>query len=140
MRKGFIFTADAIFSLAMLGAVALMFSVYSAQPEYSAKATLLQGLAYDFVVLQQPPVNLDAATFKAKTGFNVTTDPDSVPRSGLVVRATKYIYNDSCADKDCSTSCKITKVQAGSSGSGCLVDQSIETNGLISSTAWVSAP
>ena len=142
MRRAFIFTADAIFALMMLGAVALMFTVYSTQPEYSAKTALLQALAYDYATLSQPPVSLGAATFKAKTGLDVYASEVSVPgTSQIVVRATKYAYNDSCNSKDCSASCNITKADAdGSGGYGCLKNQALDRFGIISTKAWVAIP
>lgn len=142
MRRGFIFTADALFALMMLGAVALMFSVYATQPEYPAKITLLQALAYDYATLSLPPVNLSAGTFRAKTGFDGYTSEASVPRPKQVVaRATKYSYNNSCNNTDCTTSCRITNAEAaGSGGYGCLANSALERSGIISTKAWVATP
>ncbi len=142
MRRAFIFTADAIFALMMLGAVALMFTVYATQPEYSAKTTLLQAIAYDYATLSLPPVNLDESTFKAKTGFDVYVSEGAVPNARqIVVRATKYAYNNSCNSKDCSKNCSITKADAtGSGGYGCLTNQALDRFGIISTKAWVATP
>jgi hypothetical protein len=142
MRRAFIFTADALFALMMLGAVALMFSVHAAQPEYSARTALLQALAYDYAALSQPPVNLDEATFRAKTGLEAYSSEDAVPGGRqMVVRATKYHYNNSCNEKDCAKSCRITKADAeGSGGYGCLANQALERFGIVSARAWVATP
>jgi hypothetical protein len=142
MRRAFIFTADAIFALMMLGAVALMFTVYSTQPEYSGKTTLLQALAYDYATLSQAPVGLNGSTFKEKTGFDVYTSEDAVPNARqIVVRATKYAYNNSCNGKDCGKNCSITKAEAdGSAGYGCLANQALDQSGIISTKAWVATP
>jgi hypothetical protein len=140
MRRAFIFTADAMFALMMLGAVALMFTTHATQPEYASKASLLQAQAYDFATLSQPPVNLDAGTFKAKTGFDAYTSEGAIPNARqIVVAATSYSYNNSCNSKDCKKSCRITKADAqGSAGYGCLANQAVERFGIISTKAWVS--
>lgn len=142
MRKAFVFTADAIFALMLLGSVAVMFSVYSTQTEYASKTALLQALAYDYVTLAQPPVNLNESAFKAKTGLDVYTLETAIPSERqIVVAASRYDYNNSCMATDCGKSCRITKlVAAGSSGYGCLFNQSLSRFQIVKAQAWVTTP
>jgi len=135
MRRGFIFTADALFALMMLGAVALMFSMHAVLPEYTAKTALVQALAYDYAALSLPPVSLDAATFRAKTGLDAYSSEAAVPSSRQVVAvATKYNYNNSCNAIDCGTSCRITKADA----TGCLTSSALDQFAITSTRAWVA--
>ena len=126
----------------MLAAVALLFSTFSTQPEYSAKTTLMQALAYDYVTLSLPPIGLTGNVFKEKTGFDVYTFEGAIPAGRqLVVAAAKYAYNKSCNALDCGKSCSITKADAdGSAGYGCLSHQTTDRFGIISTKAWVSTP
>jgi len=142
MRKAFVFTVDALFSLILISSVALMFSVYSTQTEYAAKTSLLQALAYDYVTLAQPPVNLNASTFREKTGLDVyTAEADITRERQMVAAATRYAYNNSCNAVDCSTSCRINNGTAsGYDGYGCLVNQSITRSAIIQEKAWVATP
>jgi len=142
MRRAFVFTVDALFSLVLISSVALMFSVYSTQTEYAAKTTLLQSLAYDFVTLSQPPVSLNASAFKEKTGLDVfTRESDMTRQRQMVAAATRYAYNNSCNAADCGKSCRINRGTAeGYDGYGCLVNQTISRYAIIPVKAWVATP
>ncbi|MFA6329138.1 MAG: hypothetical protein WCX64_00445 [Candidatus Micrarchaeia archaeon] len=142
MRRAFVFTADAIFALMLLGSVAMMFSIYSTQTEYAAKTTLLQALAYDYATLSQPPANLTNSTFTTKTGLYAFTREEDIPAGRqLVAAATRYSYNNSCNAMDCGKSCRITKDDAiNATGSGCLKSQVLGEYGIIRTKAWVATP
>ncbi len=142
MRRAFVFTADAIFALMLLGAVAMMFSVYSTQTEYAAKTSILQALAYDYATLSQPPVNLSTGAFYAKTGLDAyTREEDIAAGRQLVAAATRYSYNNSCNAIDCGRSCRITKDDAiNATGYGCLKTQGLGMSGIILTKAWVATP
>ena len=137
-RRGFIFTADAIFSLIMILAVAVMFAVFSNQPEYSARTTLVQSLAYDYLSLSQPPANLTSTTFANDTGLIVSTSTSSIPGNApITAYAVMYAYNSSCFGQNCTTGCTFTNAQANGSGS-CLTGPASVKWGTIKTEAWVS--
>jgi hypothetical protein len=137
-RRGFIFTADAIFALIMITSVALMFAIYSNQPEHSARTTLVQALAYDYVALSQTPANLTLSGFTNRTGLLIFDNAASVPRDRpLAVYAVTYQYNNSCLGQDCEAGCTLTNAQALGAGS-CLAESAASSRGTIKREIWVT--
>jgi len=138
MNRGFIFTADALFALTMLSAVALMFTVFSTQPEYSAKTARMQVLAYDYLKLNVPPASLSKADFQAETKLALSTTEATILKNKMIAaHAVHYAYNNSCKDKDCSfENCEMTNAEAGAADS-CLQQQAAQQWGTLITEAWV---
>ena len=136
--RGYVFTIDALFSMALIASVAYSFTIFTTQPGHSAKITNLQALAWDYARLNSDGL-MDAAAFDAVTGLSVYSDLSLVPsldEKRLVVRAVHYRYNSTCASNDCTFNCTLSKTEA----MACLFTQSINISGAgIYNESWIAA-
>ncbi len=116
-RRAFLFTMDALLSLALLYSVTLAFVVYSQQPPFVQRPSSMQALARDFLVANSSGVLLDENVFYGLTLFNVTMDPSRVNRTAkIIAHADLFSYGDSCCPG--SVYCSLSSATAA-----CLVSQ-----------------
>ncbi len=134
--RGYVFTIDALFSMALIASVAYSFTVFAAQPGHSTKITNLQALAWDYARLNSNGL-IDAAQFNANTSLNVYGDISAIPSGNrLVVRAAHYRYNGTCGAIDCAYNCTLSEAEAAE----CLATQSINISGEgIYNESWIAA-
>jgi len=132
-RKGFVFTIDALFAVALVTSLFALFFLAGIQPPSGEKLFELEQLGFDSLALEsEKAVLVSNENFTALTGLSRSGDANAFSSAAIVAHARYYRYPALCGCA--SSSCVVAP------GDACLAssDLLLGVYGANYSEVWVS--